>query len=214
MTPVQILQLAAEADSKIVESLFLADELPRKTVVFTSPDRHNGCTWITARIAQNLAKRISGSVCVVDANLYHPALHNQFRVENSRGCLQALQGTAPIRDYVQQIHETNLWVLPAGGLISDSRGVLVADVVKPRVEELTREFDFVLIDAPAVKIAPDAGILGRFADGVVLVLAANSTTRENAVNTKLALEAAQVSVTGAVLNKRTYPIPDKVYHYL
>jgi Mrp family chromosome partitioning ATPase len=66
----------------------------------------------------------------------------------------------------------------------------------------------------AVKAAPDAGIIGRFADGVVLVLAANSTTRENAVNCKLTLEEAQVCVAGAVLNKRTYPIPDKLYQYL
>jgi Mrp family chromosome partitioning ATPase len=214
MTPVQILQLAAEADSKIVESVFLADEPPRRTVAFTAPDRHNGCSWIVARTARHLAKRISGTVCVVDANLRHPALHNLFCISNSRGFLQALQENAPIRDYAQQIQDTNLWVIPSGGLLANGSGPLVPDNVKARLEELVREFDFVLIDTPAVKTASDASIIGQFADGVVLVLASNSTTRENAVNCKLSLEAAQVSVTGAVLNKRTYPIPEKIHQYL
>jgi Mrp family chromosome partitioning ATPase len=214
MTPVRILQLAAEADSQIVESVFLADESPRRVVVFTAPDRHNGCSWIVARIARNLARRTSGSVCAVDANLRHPALHDLFCVDNSRGFLQALRETAPVREYTQQMQKTNLWVLPSGGLIADAQGPLSPDVVKARLEELAREFDFVLIDTAAVKTAPDASIVGRFADGVILVLAANATTRENAVNSKLTLEAAQVSVAGAVLNKRTYPIPDKIHEYL
>jgi hypothetical protein len=95
MTPVQILQLAAEADSKIVESVFLADESPRRIVALTAPDRHNGCSWIVARTARHLAKRISGTVCLVDANLRHPALHNLFCIANSRGFLQALQKMHP-----------------------------------------------------------------------------------------------------------------------
>jgi protein-tyrosine kinase len=214
MTPVQILQLAAEADSKIVETVFFADESPRRTVVFTAPDRRNGCSWILARTARHLAKRISGTVCLVDANLRHPALHNLFCIANSRGFLQALQEHAPIRDYSQQIQDTNLWVLSSGGLLANAGGSLVPDNVKARLEELSREFDFVLIDTPAVKIGSDASIIGQAADGVILVLASNSTTRENAMNCKLALEAAQVSVAGAVLNKRTYPIPDKIYQYL
>jgi Mrp family chromosome partitioning ATPase len=161
-----------------------------------------------------LAKRISGSVCIVDANLRHPALHDLFCIENSRGFLQALQETAPVRDYAQQFHETNLWVVPAGGLIADADRLLEPGNVKARLEELAHEFEFVLIDSPAVKTALDASIFGRFADGVVLVLAANSTTRENAMNTKQALEAAQISFAGAVLNKRTYPIPEKIYQHL
>jgi Mrp family chromosome partitioning ATPase len=215
MTPVQILQLAAEADSQIVESVFLTDESPKRVVVFSSPGRQNGCSWIIARSARTLAKRTSGSVCVVDANLHHPALHNLFCLENSRGFLHALQELQPIRSYAEQLQDTNLWVLPSGGLIADAaQGLLSPDVVKARVEELAREFDFVLIDTPCVKTSTDASTIGRFADGVVLVLAANSTTRENAVNSKLALEAAQVKLAGAVLNKRTFPIPDKIFQYL
>jgi Mrp family chromosome partitioning ATPase len=49
---------------------------------------------------------------------------------------------------------------------------------------------------------------------MVLVIAAGSSKRDIAVNTKMLLEAARIPILGAVLNKRTFPVPDKVYRYM
>jgi Mrp family chromosome partitioning ATPase len=65
-----------------------------------------------------------------------------------------------------------------------------------------------------MKTSPDCGLIGRFTGGVVLVLAANSSRRDTAINTKMMLESANVPILGAVLNRRTFPIPDKIYKYL
>jgi Mrp family chromosome partitioning ATPase len=51
-------------------------------------------------------------------------------------------------------------------------------------------------------------------DGLVFVLEANSTRREAAIQVMESLRAGQVPVLGAVLNKRTYPIPESLYHRL
>ena len=59
---------------------------------------------------------------------------------------------------------------------------------------------------------PDA--IGRMADGMVLVIAADASKRDIAVNTKMLLDAANIPILGAVLNRRTFPIPDKIYRYL
>ena len=47
-----------------------------------------------------------------------------------------------------------------------------------------------------------------------MVLEANSTRREAALRVAEGLRAKQVRVLGAVLNKRTFPIPDSLYHRL
>jgi len=80
--------------------------------------------------------------------------------------------------------------------------------------ELRTAFDYVLIDAPPVSPYTDASLLGQLADGVVLVLEANSTRRETAREAKQSLEAANSRVLAAVLNKRTFPLPDFIYHNL
>jgi Mrp family chromosome partitioning ATPase len=68
-----------------------------------------------------------------------------------------------------------------------------------------------LLDAPPVNLYADATLLGRLAEGVVLVLQANSTRREAARKAKESLESAKVRLWGAVLNKRTFPVPEFVY---
>jgi protein-tyrosine kinase len=52
------------------------------------------------------------------------------------------------------------------------------------------------------------------ADGVILILEAHATRRESARRAKESLQAAGVKILGAVLNKRTYPIPEALYKRL
>jgi succinoglycan biosynthesis transport protein ExoP len=56
--------------------------------------------------------------------------------------------------------------------------------------------------------------LGQLTDGLVLVLEANSTRREAALRITENLNAAHVQILGAVLNKRTFPIPGPLYSRL
>ena len=70
------------------------------------------------------------------------------------------------------------------------------------------------MDSPPVNVYSDAISLGQSADGVVLVVSANSTRKEAARKAKESLEMAGVCLLGAVMNKRTYPIPQVIYDRL
>jgi len=82
------------------------------------------------------------------------------------------------------------------------------------VQELRDEFQYVLIDVPALNLYADAVAIGHIADGVVVVLHADSTRRESALRGLECLKDAGVEVLGAVLNRRTFPIPEFVYRRL
>jgi Mrp family chromosome partitioning ATPase len=86
--------------------------------------------------------------------------------------------------------------------------------MRQRLTELRAAFDYVLIDATPLSICNDAIALGGLSDGVVLVLKANSSRRETARQALQELRAANVPIFGAVLNQRTFPIPDKIYRRL
>jgi Mrp family chromosome partitioning ATPase len=60
----------------------------------------------------------------------------------------------------------------------------------------------------------DAIALGKVADGLALVLEANSTRREAAARASENLRAAEIRILAAVLNKRTFPIPEPLYRRL
>jgi Mrp family chromosome partitioning ATPase len=65
---------------------------------------------------------------------------------------------------------------------------------------LRKEFDMILIDAPPMICFADARILGRIADGVVLVLRAGRTTMESALFASRRFAQDGTRVIGTVLN--------------
>jgi len=215
MTPARLVQLLCEEEIKLIDNLFFTHDAQRMTVAFTAPERWSGCSWLVARIAQRLASRVDGSVCAVDANLHWPSLHSVFGIQNERGLVQAaMQPDEPVRNFAVRILDTNLWVIPSGGPFADSTVILSSEEMKSRMAELAREFDYVLIDTPAMKPSADSSAIGRMTDGMVLVIAADASKRDIAVNTKMLLDSANIPILGAVLNRRTFPIPDKIYRYL
>jgi Mrp family chromosome partitioning ATPase len=199
--------------SKLVQRLFL---LPNgcNAVTFAGVEEGNGCTWLTARAADLLASQIAGTVCVVDGNFRSPGLHDCWHVENGRGLTDAMTEAGPIRKYCRPLNRSNLWLLGGGSMPANGQSWMGSEVLRSRMVELRSNFDFVLIDAPAVMQGGDAVVWGHMADGVVLVLGANATHRETAHWAATELTTAKVRVLGGVLNKRTFPIPEGVYSKL
>jgi protein-tyrosine kinase len=197
--------------SKLVQNLFLGPQGSRR-VVFSGTEAGCGSTWTCAHAAESLAQT-RGSVCVVDCNLRSPGLHQQFGKENHHGLSDALAGSGPIREYVHRLSR-NLWLLSCGSASEAGQTMLGSERMRSRLAELRTAFDYVLIDAAPLNQSNDAVVLGGQSDGVVLMLKANSSRREAARKAVQELQAANVRTLGAVLNQRTYPIPEKLYKRL
>ena len=206
--------MADEEALKLVQRMFVfPNSHSPRAVVFLSV-QGNGSSEICCRAGQVLATQGSGSVCLVDANLREPSLHMLLGVGKFPGLVDATLNPGPIKDFTVRIANGNLWLLPSGSFDAEAQGPFVSERLRSRMEELRAEFTYVLINAPTVASNENAVVLGRMADGVVLVLEANSTRRETARMAKESLESANVKLLGAVLNNRTFPIPEALYRKL
>jgi len=205
---------AVEEAVRLVQRLFLVPgpDAPR-IVVFAGVNPGDGCSTVCAGVAETLVDQMggSGSFCVVDANLRTPSLHRYFGVENRAGLAEAASQPGPIRSFAQQVNSGRLWVMTSGSQPLNVHAVLSSDGFRTRLAELRSEFDNVLIDTPPVNLYADALGIGRLADGMVLVLQSNATRREAARQAKESIEAGQVRLLGAVLNKRRFPVPPGLY---
>jgi capsular exopolysaccharide synthesis family protein len=198
---------------KLVQRVFRSSssDAPR-IVVFSSIGHGDGCSWISSSAALTLAAQTNASICLVDANFRTPSLHQSFELENRFGLADAIAQPGPIRSFAQQISESNLWVLTSGLLAQQSPAApLSSEAMRARFTELRAEFDYVLIDTAPTNLYADAVTLGRLSDGIILVLQSNTTRREAAMKAKESMQLANVRLLGAVLNKRTYPIPQTLY---
>lgn len=203
-------------EMKLVQRVFLPRIEPApQVVVFSGVDHANGCTWICAQAAETLATLAKGDVCVVDANFRTPSLCSYFGLRNNNKGLAEAATDSPSRSIdVHYLAEHNLSVLTTGGIPSDPEALLASDGLRECIAKLRASFDYVLIDTPPLAHFADAYLMGGIADGIVLIVEANSTRRETAGKVKESLEAAQIPILAVVLNKWTSHIPDAVYRYL
>ncbi len=211
---IEIAAPARDEVLKLVQRLFLSGGHRNRVVVFTGTEPGNGCSWICAHAADLLASQIGGTVCAVDCDVQAPTLHQEYKVQNHYGLAEALRGEEPIRQYAQQLSRSNLWLLSCGAINQESQQLLALETMRRRISELRDEFDYVLLDVTPLSAGEYGSILGKWCDGVTLVLKANSSSRMAARQALEGLRAAQIPVLGAVLNQRTFPIPESIYNRL
>ncbi|HYA23929.1 MAG TPA: CpsD/CapB family tyrosine-protein kinase [Terriglobales bacterium] len=200
--------------NKLVQRLFLQPNQDCRSVVFSGTEAGNGCTWTCARAAEILLSQRAASVCLVDANLRSPGLHQQFGVENHHGLSNSLLVADPVTNFVCAAGRSNLWLLSCGADPASCQGLLGSDRMRARLAELRAQFDYVLVDAPSIGLGNESVLLGQASDGLVLVLKANASRKERVRRAIQELTNGNVRVLGAVLNQRTFPTPAPIYNRL
>jgi protein-tyrosine kinase len=197
---------------RLVQQIFLLQtEEPPRVVVFAGIDHGNGCSRICASVAETLAQHARRPVCLVEANFRSPRLPEMFGTTNHYGLTNALLENGPIDSFAKLVNEDNLWLISSGALAADSQNLLTSGRLRERFQELREGFEFVIIDSPPLTRYSDAIVLGQLSDGVILVLEADSTRREAASAIAVNLRSAKIPILAAVLNKRTFPIPENIY---
>ncbi|HUO33983.1 MAG TPA: CpsD/CapB family tyrosine-protein kinase [Candidatus Acidoferrum sp.] len=207
---------AQDEVTKLIQRLFIlpGEGKAPATVAFCGVSGGDGCTWVCTHAAEFLASQLAGKVCLVDANLRSPSLHRLFEASNLFGFSDFAKSTRPVAEFAQRIPGVNLWLMPSGPVGREPNGALNPARLRARLAELRAEFDQVLIDTPPLSLFNDGILIGQAVEGVVLVIGSDSTRRESARIVKRSLDAATVPVFGAVFNRRTFPIPEKLYRKL
>lgn len=191
---------------KLVGTLFRgaesvsAEVSPSRLFAVTSPQQGEGVTTVSLVIARELARHPERETLLVStaelARLTPDDLHSDSRW--SKEPLSRLWRMAPDskRDGAARAWET------------DPR--FVRDVL----EDLRRRFGAVIFDCGSLLSSPDLPKLGHLVDGAIVVIEAGRSTRPQIDHALEVLALAGAELKGFVLNRRTYPIPDRVYRWL
>jgi hypothetical protein len=76
---------------------------------------------------------------------------------------------------------------------------------------LRDEFDYTIIDCPSLRESGDLLSIAPFVDGIILVVEANRTRREQPRQAEQRISAAGGTLLGYILNKRVYEVPQWIY---
>jgi len=174
------------------------DHRPR-VIMVTSPLPGEGKTNTAANLALSLAET-GANICLVDADLRNPCVAKNFGLVQDAGLTSVLIGMATADEVMQQYGEQNLRVLTSGPIPPNPAELLASDRMRQILEDLTRDFDTVVVDsAPLLPVADTVG-LAPIVDGTVLVVRAGRTPGERAQAAVDALRSVGAPILGGVLS--------------
>ncbi len=183
-----------------------------KLVVITSFSPQEGKTTVASNLAVALA-RAGKRVLLVDGDLRKPQIHKMFGLPNTVGLGNLLQGSSSVLEAQQAVLSTSvarLSVLTSGTFTAAPADLLFDPRLRVLLSSFRERFDMVVIDSSPMMRIPDARLLGRNADGVVLVARANKTMRNSVAMACHRLAIDRSRVLGIVLNDwngETSPYP-------
>jgi protein-tyrosine kinase len=192
---------AAEAFRTLRTNLmFSSVEEPLHTLLITSAAQSDGKSSIIANLAVTFAQGGNKTI-LVDSDLRRPSQHEIWGISNERGLTtMMLEESAMSTPPLVQTAIENLQILPSGPLPPNPADVLSSQRMMGVIGVLKARANYVLFDSPPVLAATDAALLGSKLDGVLLVVRAGHTRREQTARARQALDRVHVRVVGAVLS--------------
>jgi Mrp family chromosome partitioning ATPase len=174
-------------------------------IAFTATAPGEGVSHVARSFAAELVRHTGKRTVIVDARRLQRLRATEY-MHLPQECVQT------------NIH--NLWMLPneefADRLADTDHALADAWQREPefgfdRLQAFRSEFDYTLIDCPSLKESYEAAMLAPILDGVVLVVEADRTKRDQIRRAQQTIGMSNGKLLGLVLNKRRYLVPKWLY---
>ena len=152
--------------------------------------------------ASNLAIAFAESgyrVALVDADMRLPRVAERFGLEGGVGLSDVLVGRVAVTDAIQRWGRGTLFVLAAGTVPPNPAELLGSGAMESLAESLAAAFDVVIFDTPPALLVTDAAVISRVTTGVILVGAAEKSTKPRLSEAVKAIEAVDSRILGTVV---------------
>lgn len=169
-----------------------------RVIVVTSSVPGEGKSTTSGNLAIALAQS-GNSVLLVDCDMRKPSIHKKFKISNAAGTAELLLRKKLFEEVANKYNE-NLTIITAGKIPPNPSEMLASRAMTAFIEEMKKEFKYIILDTPPLQAVTDAQVLSTKADGILLVVKAGSTKKDAVLNSVDLIEKVHGKVIGIVLN--------------
>jgi len=171
-----------------------------KSIVITSAETKTGKTSVASNLAITMANW--GKKCIlVNADMRKKSDTRILRWGCELGLGHYLTGGAEYEEILSYTNVDGLMYIPSGNTALNPMGLLCSSRFSILMQRLKNDFDFIVIDSPALDTVTDAAVIANKVDGVLLIANMGKTDLNLLIRTKKQLEAANANILGIVLNR-------------
>lgn len=170
-------------------------------ITVTSTVPNEGKSSVSFNLACSLAD--SGKkALLVDCDLRNSTMISKYHIAKiNKGLSHYLSGQANMNDIVYSTKKEHFYMLPSGPFVLDPITLLEGEDFTILLQEMRKNFDYIILDTPPLGAVMDPVIIGQNSDGAVVVIEQGVIKRKLIQNVVKQLKRADIRVLGAVLNK-------------
>lgn len=169
-----------------------------KVIVVSSCVMNEGKSFVAANLAVATAQ-MGRRVLLIDADMRRPRQHEMWKQPNFMGLSNVLVGQATLAEAAKEV-VINVELLTAGTMPPNPAALLDSQRMNGLLQQAAQDYDCVIIDTPPLSFLADASIVGKMADGMLLVARPGVVNSGAAKTTKALIEHSRVPVLGMVVN--------------
>ena len=156
----------------------LAAQRPIRSVAMTSANPGEGKSTAAINLAVVESLGLNQRVLIVDCDMRRPTVHRSLGLSADAGIGEVLLGRATLDQAIVRAEGTNLDALVVRSQPDNPSELLASVRMKSLLEEMASSYDRIILDTPATLGLPDSKIVSDLCDGVVVVVRADVTPRE------------------------------------
>lgn len=180
----------------------------RATILVTSPEPRDGKSLVAANLAISFASSRRRTL-LIDGDTRRGNAERLFGLADRPGLTDVLTNGVELADGLKATEIPGLVLLPHGKLRGFDHDLLEGPEMEEVLAELRERFDVIVMDGPPLAAGPDAALLGKRSDQVLLVLRTGVTDRDVAETRLDGLAGFDLPWAGAVLND----VPEAAPYY-
>lgn len=182
-----------------------------RSIGFCAIGDDEGSNYVAANLALYIGSR-GKRVALVEATLRAPVMSAVFETTAAPGLAEYLGERAGIADVLRPRVAPGVDIVPAGET-ADPFWAFTTDRFRAMVRDLLVDRDLCLVDVPGLNRAPEAALVVRAVDAVVLVVEANRHDAAVVRRNIGVLRSLGTPFLGAVLTDLVYDLPAPVARF-
>ncbi|HEX5003207.1 MAG TPA: polysaccharide biosynthesis tyrosine autokinase [Bacteroidia bacterium] len=178
---------------------FFGSKSGNKVLLITSSVGGEGKSFVSINLGCVFAMQ-NHKVVIVGLDLRKPKLFQDFDITNETGVSSYLIGNAGLDDVIQHTNVANLDLIPSGPIPPNPGELVSKKELTDMIGELSKRYDYVLIDTPPLGIVSDAFVLMNLSHINVYVVRENFTRKEYIYQLNLLAEEGKLNNLAILLN--------------
>ena len=182
---------------------YLASEKNQKVICISSSISGEGKSFCSVNIASILSTT-GNKTLLIGADMRKPKIYDGLNLSTEKGLSSFLISNNSLDEVIQETNNENLDIIVSGAIPPNPAELLEKDKMDKLINEVKKNYNFIVIDTPPIGLVTDAQILMNKSDINLILIRQDYTAKSMVVNIEDIINKSNINNVSFILNDVKY----------